>query len=143
MHGISVIPLKQVHDKRGKIMRMLRCDESHFRQFGEIYFSVVYPGAVKAWHLHSEKMVNLAVIEGLMKVVLYDERSESPTAGKIEEIIIGPENYCLVIIPPGIWYGFQALGTEKAILADCATHICPPEEDHRKQSDDPSIPYKW
>ena len=31
-------------------MHMLRADEPHFERFGEIYFSLVYPGGVKAWH---------------------------------------------------------------------------------------------
>jgi dTDP-4-dehydrorhamnose 3,5-epimerase len=143
MHGVSVIPLKQHHARRGKVMLMLRADAPHFQQFGEIYFSAAYPGIVKAWHLHSEKTVNLAVIHGLMKLVLFDPREESGTKGTIEEHCIGPENYCLVIIPPGIWYGFQTLGTEMAILANCATSLCPPEEDHKKAVDDPEIPYHW
>lgn len=143
MHGISVIPLKQFHDQRGKVMRMLRADDPHFIQFGEIYFSSVYPGVIKGWHLHTEKTVNLAVVQGLLKLVLHDPREDSPTKGKIKELCIGPENYCLVIVPPGIWYSFQAVGTETAILADCATHICPPEEGRKKQIGDPEIPYHW
>jgi len=143
MHGVDVIPLKLSQDSRGRLMRMLRVDDPHFRQFGEIYFSSAYPGIIKGWHLHTEKTVNLSVIHGLMKLVLYDPREDSPSKGSVEEHCIGPENYQLVVVPPGIWYSFQAVGTETAILANCATHVCPPEESRKKQIGDPEIPYNW
>ena len=31
---------------------MLRADDPHFLQFGEIYFTSVYEGVVKGWHKH-------------------------------------------------------------------------------------------
>jgi len=31
-------------DERGKIMHMLRNDDPDFEAFGEIYFSIIYPG---------------------------------------------------------------------------------------------------
>ena len=54
--GVQIIPLKQIVDERGKIMHMLRRDDPHFEEFGEIYFSMVYPGVIKGWHIH-KKMV--------------------------------------------------------------------------------------
>ena len=50
--GVEIHPLKQIPDERGKIMHMLRSDDPYFERFGEIYFSMVYPGVVKGWHLH-------------------------------------------------------------------------------------------
>ena len=49
----KIIPLKQIFDERGKVMHMMT-DSDIFTQFGEIYFSVTYPGVVKAWHLHKK-----------------------------------------------------------------------------------------
>ncbi len=31
---------------------------AHFQRFGEIYFSAVHPGAVKAWHMHRKMVLN-------------------------------------------------------------------------------------
>lgn len=45
--GVVVKRLNQINDERGKIMHMLRCDDPLFETFGEIYFSVVYPGVIK------------------------------------------------------------------------------------------------
>ena len=79
--GVLVHPLQKTSDERGKIMHMLRADDPHFIGFGEIYFSVVYPGVVKGWHLHQKMTLNYAVVTGMIKLVLYDERPESPTRG--------------------------------------------------------------
>ncbi len=49
IEGITITPLKQILDERGKVMHMLRRDDEHFQQFGEIYFSTVRPNVVKAW----------------------------------------------------------------------------------------------
>ena len=46
-------------------MHMLRCDAPHFERFGEIYFSGVNPGAIKAWHIHREMTLNYAVPVGI------------------------------------------------------------------------------
>jgi hypothetical protein len=50
--GVQIIPLLQIPDERGKVMRMLRRTDLHFPDFGEVYFSIVFPGIVKGWHLH-------------------------------------------------------------------------------------------
>ena len=70
IEGVKVIPLRQIPDERGKIMHMLRADDPHFEKFGEIYFSVVFPGVVKGWHLHKEMTLNYAVVSGNIKLAL-------------------------------------------------------------------------
>ena len=111
IEGVQVIPLKQILDERGKVMHMLRCDAPHFLNFGEIYFSFVYPGAIKAWHLHETMVLNYAVPFGNIKLVIYDGREESATYGKIQEIFLGADNYNLVVIPAMVWNGFKGIGT--------------------------------
>jgi len=59
--GVRVLPLRQIPDERGKVMHMLRADDPHFEKFGEIYFSTVYSGVVKGWHLHERMTINYAV----------------------------------------------------------------------------------
>ena len=141
--GVIVTPLSQFSDNRGKVMHMLRCDAPHFKSFGEIYFSCVYEGVVKGWHLHKRMTINYAVPFGKIKFVLYDDRSESPTRGKIEEILLGPDNYCLVTVPPLIWNGFKGIGPEMAIVANCASVPHDLGEIERRDPFDPSIPYQW
>ena len=141
--GVVVKPLRRIPDERGFIMHMLRSDDSDFEKFGEIYFSTIFPGVVKAWHLHKEMVLNYSVIAGMVKLVLYDDRDGSPTKGELQELFIGRENYQLVKIPPFVWNGFKGIGTEMAILANCASLAHDPNEIVRMAPDDPRIPYNW
>lgn len=143
IHGVLVHPLKQIPDERGKVMHMLRADDPHFERFGEIYFSMVYPGVIKAWHLHRRMTINYAVITGTIKLVLYDDRPDSPTQGALEELYVGENNYALVRVPLGIWNGFKGVGVIPAIVANCATIPHDPEEIVRLDPFDKKIPYNW
>src|SRR5579872_2020791 len=143
IEGVLIIPLKKIPDERGMVMHMLRRDDPHFEQFGEMYFSVVYPGVVKGWHLHTLMTLNYAVVLGMIKLVLYDEREQSPTRNEIQELFIGDANYNLVRIPPGVWNGMKGVGTQPAILANCATIPHDPDEIRRLDPLNNRIPYDW
>lgn len=141
--GVLIQPLKQIPDERGKIMHMLREDDPHFERFGEIYFSNVYPGVVKAWHYHTEMTLNYAVVSGIIKLVLFDGRDTSPTRNELMELFIGDGNYVLVKVPPKVWNGFKGVGTSQAIVANCATIPHRPDEILRMDPFENHIPYKW
>jgi dTDP-4-dehydrorhamnose 3,5-epimerase len=143
IHGVIVTPLRQIFDERGKVMHMLREDSPVFTRFGEIYFSCVHPGAIKAWHLHKRMTLNYAVISGEIKCVLYDDRPDSPTCGKVQEYFLSPENYNLLTVPPLVWNGFKAIGDRSAIVANCATLPHDPDEIERKPAFESGIPYDW
>jgi len=141
--GVQVNPLRQILDERGKVMHMLRRDSNWFTEFGEIYFSTVKPGAVKAWHIHKKMILNYAVPIGKIKLVLYDDRDSSPTKGEIQEIFLGPDDYNLVVIPPLIWNGFKGVGSITSLVANCASIPHDPAEIDRVEPDKNSIPYDW
>lgn len=141
--GVIKTPLKQIHDERGKVMHMLRSTDSHFEKFGEVYFSWIYPNIVKAWHKHIEMRMNYAVPVGSIKVILYDDRPDSVTFGNIEEFYMNCENYYLLTIPAGLWYGFKAIGNEPAMIVNCSTIPHDPKEILRIKFDDQIIPYSW
>ena len=143
IEGVVIKPLKKIPDERGRVCHMLRCDDPVFEKFGEIYFSTVYPGVIKGWHLHRQKTLNYAVIHGMIKLVLYDDREGSPTRGNLMELFTGDENYLLVKIPPGIWNGFKGISPEPAIVANCATMPHDPDEIERISPFTDKIPYDW
>ena len=143
IEGVLIHPLKQIPDERGKIMHMLREDDPHFERFGEIYFSNVYPGVVKAWHYHTEMTLNYAVIYGTIKLVLFDDRQESSTYNELMELFIGEGNYVLVKVPPKVWNGFKGVGLTHSIVANCSTISHRPDEILRMDPFENHIPYKW
>lgn len=141
--GVEINQLNIIPDERGMILKMLRNDDPVFKEFGEIYFSVIYPGVVKGWHIHKKMTLNYAVVSGSIKLVLYDNREDSPTKGEVQEIFLGRENYKLVTIPPMVWNGFKGVGTESAIVANCATLPHDPDEIDRMDPFENDIPYDW
>ncbi len=143
IHDVMIQPLRRIPDERGTIMHMLKNSDPWFDTFGEIYFSTIYPGVVKGWHIHHRMTLNYCVIVGSIKLVLYDDRSESPTRGEVNEIYIGTENYNLVKIPPLIWNGFKGVGSNTAILANCSSEPHDPTEIDRLDPFDNQIPYSW
>ncbi len=143
IHDVMIQPLRRIPDERGTIMHMLKNSDPWFDTFGEIYFSTIYPGVVKGWHIHHRMTLNYCVIVGSIKLVLYDDRSESPTRGEVNEIYIGTENYNLVKIPPLIWNGFKGIGSNTAILANCSSEPHDPTEIDRLDPFDNQIPYSW
>ncbi len=143
IEGLRVTPLRRIADERGAVFHMLRADSDVFERFGEIYFSMVYPGAIKAWHLHKEMTLNYAVPVGMVKLVCYDDRSDSPTRGNLTELHIGQFNYALVTIPPLVWNGFTGEGPQPALVANCATIPHQPDEIERLDPFSADIPYEW
>src|SRR3989338_2017289 len=131
IEGIAIRPLKQISDERGKLMHMLKRDDPWFEKFGEIYFSTVYPGAIKGWHLHKVMILNYAVVKGNIKLVLFDMKDDSSTKAELQEIFVGDKNYCLVRMPPGVANGFKGIGVEEAIVANCPSHPHNPGEIRR------------
>jgi len=143
IEGVIVKPLGKMPDERGSVMHMMRRDDPEFERFGEIYFSEIYPGVIKGWHIHREMTLNYAVPCGMIKLVLYDEREESATRGEVQEIFLGDKNYALVRIPPLVWNGFKGMGSAPAIVANCATIPHSPDEIERLDPLENHIPYDW
>ena len=143
IEGVRVVPLRQIPDERGKVLHMLRRTDPHFLEFGEVYFSVVFPGVVKGWHLHRLMTLNYSVPFGRIKLVLYDDRPTSGTRGEVQEIFLGQDNYSLVQVPPGVWNGFKGYGVTEALVCNCATIVHDPDEIERLDPFSPQIPYDW
>ncbi len=145
IEGVHTKQLTRIPDERGFLMEILRRDDPMFRQFGQVYLSVVYPGVVKGWHYHKIQWDHFAVVKGMAKVVLYDAREGSATSGLVNEFLIGEQNPMLLIIPPEVLHGMKGIGSEPAYLINCPTepynHESPDEYRIDPRSSD--IPYDW
>lgn len=143
--GVVVKYLKLIPDERGLLMEILRCDEEIFEKFGQVYLSVAYPNVVKAWHWHKLQTDHFAVVKGMAKVALYDQRKDSPTYKCVNEFFIGERNPILLKIPKEVMHGYKAVGEESAYLINVPTfpynRLLPDEE--RVDSVNNDIPYKW
>ena len=140
---VRIFPLKQISGDRGAVMHMLRCDSSLFENFGEIYFSVIRKGKIKAWKRHKRMTQNFAVPVGEIELVLFDDRFSSSTKGVVQIVNIGVDHYGLIRIPPMIWYGFSGVSANDALIANCASMPHDPEESEQVDVVSAKIPYVW
>ena len=143
--GVSIKNLKVIPDERGFLMEMLRSDDEIFTEFGQVYLSVAYPGVVKGWHYHKVQTDYFTVVKGMLKVVLYDRRENSPTHGEINEFFMGERNPILISIPPGVVHGVKAIGGEAGYLVNCPnrTYNYDEPDEYRLPAHTDKIPYDW
>ena len=118
-------------------MHALKDSDEGFNGFGEVYFSWVEQGAIKAWKYHQNMTLNLVVPLGEISFVFYikDQRDCFRTE------IIGEEQYVRLTVPPGIWFGFQGRGSGKNLLMNLADMAHNPDEVLRKNTSE--IVYNW
>lgn len=141
--GFVIEPLKQFVDERGKVMHMLKSTSPLYKRFGEIYFSAINSGAIKAWKVHYKMTQLFAIPVGKVRLVVYDDRKDSPTRNNLKILEIGEDNYCLVRIPPLVWYGFLGISKGQSLMANFADLPHDSKEQEDASIDDPRIPYKW
>jgi len=137
---LNVLP-----DERGRLMEMLRSDDDLFIKFGQVYMTTAYPGVVKAWHYHKLQTDNFVVVKGMMKVVLYDNRKDSPTYKEINEFFMGEHNPILLQIPNFIYHGFKCISDSEAICINIPTELYNYKEpdEYRLDPESGDIPYDW
>lgn len=146
--GVELLPLKIIETADGPVLHLLKANSPFlpdFREgFGEIYFSETLPGKIKAWKRHKLQTQLFAVPRGLLKIVLFDSRPDSPSFGESLTTILGrPNHYYLLRIPPMVWHGFEALGTESALLCNCADRPHDSLEGENLAPASPNAPLPW
>ena len=141
--GVVISPRRIIPDDRGRVMHILKATDPEFVSFGETYFSLIYPGVVKGWHLHHRMIINYTVPVGAIKLVLFDDRAGSPTRGELQEIYLGEGAYNLVKVPPYVWNGFKGLGVIPSLVVNVASIPHDPTEIERLDPHHSHIPYDW
>ncbi len=145
IEGVVVKKLKLIPDERGRLMEILRSDEEIFSRFGQVYMTTTYPEVVKAWHFHKKQDDFITCVHGMLKLVLYDRREDSPTRGEINQFFIGDYNPVLVKVPKMVIHGWMCISTEEAIIINAPTE--PYDAQHPDENRiDPhtnDIPYRW
>lgn len=145
IHDVVIKKLVTHSDDRGYFREVLRDDDNLMSRFGQTSFTKTYPGVVKAFHWHKKQDDLWYVVDGMARVVLYDQREESPTRGETQVIYAGEDNPVLILIPAGIAHGYQVLGTKPVMLFYHTTQSYDPADpdEMRIPYDDPEIGFDW
>jgi dTDP-4-dehydrorhamnose 3,5-epimerase len=145
IHGVTVKQLKPIPDERGRLIEILRADDDIFIKFGQVYVTTVYPDVVKAWHYHKVQTDHFAVVQGMIRLGLYDSRDDSPTKGETAEFFMGEHKPILVQIPPLVYHGFKGVGHVEAVVINVPTEVynyAEPDE-FRVDPYENDIPFDW
>jgi dTDP-4-dehydrorhamnose 3,5-epimerase len=126
-------------------MEILRADDGMFKGFGQGLYDDGLSWGRQRVHYHKKQYDNMAVVKGMMKIVLYDSRKNSPTRGEVNVFFAGEYNPVLLHIPPFVYHGFKCVSTEEAIDINTPTEVYnygEPDE-FRVHPHNNDIPYNW
>ncbi len=143
--GVQAKKLAIHPDERGRLMEILRADDEMFQRFGQVYLTTTYPGVVKAWHYHKKQDDFITCVKGMLKLVLYDGREDSPTKGEVNQFFIGDYNPMLVHVPRMIYHGWKCISLDEALVINVPTEPYDPKEpdEYRLDPHTNDIPYSW
>lgn len=142
LDGVVITPLKTISVPEGDVYHGIKASDRGFCGFGEAYFSTVKPSTIKSWKRHNRMTLNMIVIVGEIRFVIYDDRIGSPTRGSTQECVLGPDTcYSRLTVPPGLWMAMQGGANGTSILLNVADIQHDPSEIDR--CDLAEISYSW
>lgn len=136
MHGVSLYPLKQIHNSKGDILHALKMSSDGFVNFGEAYFSEVKSGEIKGWKKHTKMTLNLIVPIGCIDFVIFNEEDKI-----FFNITLSRDNYQRLTIEPGLWMAFRGQSSGTNLLLNIASIEHDPSEAESRELEE--IAYPW
>ena len=147
INGVEVRDLQVNADERGHLVEVFREDwDEYDPEPAMSYYSLSYPGVVRAWHRHTRGQVDHFVWpQGRIRVGGYDDRNDSPTQGGGNRFVIGEHKQQVIRIPGECWHGFKVIGNEQALLVNFPTNLYDYEDpdEERLPHDTEEIPFDW
>jgi dTDP-4-dehydrorhamnose 3,5-epimerase len=100
-----------------------------------LYTVTVRPGKVKGWAVHYNQVDRYFFYQGILKLVLYDDRPESPTYRMVNEHYFSEVNRSLVLVPPHVYHAVENVGDVEGLLISL-----PSEPYHHEDPDKYTLP---
>ncbi|KAA3660006.1 MAG: hypothetical protein DWQ10_07605 [Calditrichaeota bacterium] len=131
-------------DERGFFREIIRVTDDFFGEgFGQFSHSQMYPGIIKAWHIHKTQVDWWYVPVGNLRLMMADRRKDSPTFGELQEVLMGESYPAKVVkIPPGVAHGCKVLGGVTHLFY-ITSKTYDPDEEGRIAHDDADIGFDW
>jgi dTDP-4-dehydrorhamnose 3,5-epimerase len=133
-------------DARGTLCEIYRPEWGvHVAPLVDVYQFTIRPGMIKGWHKHHLHDDRIFLSQGTIKVVLYDDRPESPTHGMVNEIYRTAESRDLMVIPAYVFHAHQNVGSVDALCVSMPTRPYNHEDPdvYRLPIDNDYIPYEF
>ena len=123
IQDVQVIDLVAHYDDRGYLIEIVRRADDPapygvVHQFGQVYLvGDMVRGTIRAYHKHEELWDWFFISHGSAKFVLKDDRSDSPTYGKMITIVVGARRPRLIVVPPGVYHGWMSLEDDTQMIS--------------------------
>jgi len=143
--GCSAVRLGESDDHRGSLIELLTTRDGPIAPIVHVYQVHAGPRSIRAWVYHKLQSDRLCFTSGRFRVVLYDARQGSPTAGRLNEFVVGRDNMIILTIPPLVIHGVENLEDTASVFVNLPTraynHADP--DKYRLAADSPLIPYAF
>ena len=144
--GVRLREVRNVVTRNGVTTEIYRYDwESAPLHVAQAIHVSLRGRAISAWHCHERQTDRIFVVQGSIRLVLFDDREASATRGKLDVLLMSPLRPTLVTIPPGVWHGLQNLEPDTSTfvnLFDHAYRYDDPDE-WRLPPDTDAIPWRF
>src|ERR1022692_3663944 len=159
IHDVQVKTFVKHADQRGFFIEQLKRgdvddDGRPFivdKPFAQMSRSLAYarggnpPELIKAFHWHERQWDYWDIVQGDVRVVLVDLRHDSPTAGRVQTVMLGENAPRMVAIPPLVAHGYQCVSMRDVILNYYVTepYSAQDPDEGRIAWNDPRIGFDW
>ncbi len=149
VQGVIWKPLTFYRDARGWLCELFREDELP-EVFHPVmaYMSMTEPGIARGPHEHVDQADYFAFIgPSNFKMVVWDNRSDSPTYRHQEVRIVGQDTPMAVIVPVGVVHAYQNVGEVSGIVFNGPNRLYrgvakKEPVDEIRHEDDPNSPFQ-
>ena len=115
MNEIILTDLFSTSNNLGSVYRIMRESDENFSRFGEVYITTIKPELFKGWKKHKKNTTNLAVPHGKIKVITLNENQAKSSE---RSFILSSNQYRLLTIPPGHWFGMKNIASYESIIVN-------------------------
>jgi dTDP-4-dehydrorhamnose 3,5-epimerase len=120
--GVRFRPTRPVPHEDGTVTEIARRDWPEIEHdIVHVHVTTTLPGRIRAWGLHQQSTDRLMVVKGLVAIVVFDGRNDSPTRGAINEFKLSDRNPGIVVVPPNLYHGWKNIGTDEAFIINMPT----------------------
>jgi dTDP-4-dehydrorhamnose 3,5-epimerase len=150
VEGVRFRPTRPVPHEDGYLTEVARASwELVESPIVQVHVTTTFPNRIRAWGLHRSVTDRLFVVAGLVRIVVFDPRVESPSLGCVNDFVIGEKNPGLLIIPPNLYHGWKNVGDTEAIILNMPDEMYnydAPDGLHLSWDSDAArqmIPHRW
>ena len=140
--GVVTRDLTTHVDERGTVCEMFDPRwQWHVDPLVFAYTFSLRPGMIKGWGMHKLHDDRYCILSGELLLVLFDDRSDSPTRGLVAKIVLSEYRRQLINIPAGVWHANQNIGGKDVVVVNFPTR--PYDHDIRINTDCRSTPTRF